>query len=414
MKGVFVILDGVSDRPCRALAQKTPLEAAKTPNLDIVAQQSKIDYCYTVQEGLAPQSHNAVISLLGYDSNSIPRGPLEAIGAGIQIKNGDLVLRTNFATLESLQSLEILDKRAGRTLTTKEALALAKTINEKIKLPFKFEFYPTIQHRGVLIIRGGFSENITNADPFYGLGVAITNPSYKLKFSSPMDEEDDSKLSSDLVNSFIRQSFQVLEKHPINLTRAKNGLFAANIILCREAGNSPAKLKKLKGKWIALGYMPLEGGIAKATGMEVYKFRYPKLKNIDVYSNLFSGLKKAIKNAIKMLKRNYKKYDYFYIHFKETDIPGHDNLPHEKVKMIELLDARFFSFLKEFIKNNKLIITADHTTACRLKSHTADPVPVLTYPSQNKHKEQRFTETCALNGRKILPRKLLENYFFAK
>ena len=137
----------------------------------------------------------------------------------------------------------------------------------------------------------------------------------------------------------------------------------------------------MRGKWIALGYMPLEKGIARVMGMEPYKFSYPKLKRIDVYANLYDGLKKAIKYSRKMLKKFRKEHDYFYVHLKECDLPGHDNKPLDKVKMIELIDDRFFGFLKGFVGDDtKLIVTADHTTASRMKAHTADPEPVLTYP----------------------------------
>ena len=122
-----------------------------------------------------------------------------------------------------------------------------------------------------------------------------------------------------------------------------------------------------------------------------------------------------MKYSIKMLRKNKKKYDYFYIHFKETDLPGHDNKPLDKVKMIELLDKKFFKFLKKFIKNEKLIITADHTTACRKKAHTAGSVPVLSYPLNNKIREgQRFTESCGLQGKQILAKRLLKEKLFEK
>ena len=265
MRGVFIILDGVADLPTSALNNQTPLEAAKTPNLDEIAKKSKLDYCFPVKEGIAPQSHTAVLSLLGYDSSTIPRGPLEAQGAGIKIRKGDLVLRTNFCTIDSIKDGNILDKRAGRIFTKKETKILARAINENVKLPYPFEFHSTVQHRGILIFRGGFSDNITNADPFYGKGVAYQKEEAKIQFSRPMDDEDDSKLSADLVNAFMRKSHEVLNNHPINIARAKKGLFAANFLNCREPGNSPIKLKKIKGKWLALAIRPLENGIAKAT-----------------------------------------------------------------------------------------------------------------------------------------------------
>lgn len=412
MKGVFIIIDGVADEPCSQLGNKTPLEVAKTPNLDEISNKSRIDYCYTVKEGVAPESSPAIVSLFGYDPNFVPRGPLEARGIGVKLKNGDLALRCNFATLDNMNNLKLIDRRVGRTLTTEEAKILAKAINENVKLPFKFEFYPSIQHRGVLVIRGGFSDNISNADPGYGQGV-VAGKDDKLVFSESYDDEDDSKLSSELVNSFVRQSFQVLGKHPINVARVKKGLYSANVILCRDAGSSVLKLKKLPGKWMGLGYMPLEIGIGESTGMSVYKFKYPKLKGADAYGNLYDGLEDAIKYAKKMLWWYKNKYDYFYIHFKETDIPGHDNRPLDKVKMIEMIDKDFFSYLKKFIGNSKLVVTADHSTPCNKKAHSSNPVPVLIYPFEKKS-WKRFIEKDALTGKKLNGRGLLKIAFFSK
>ncbi|MCH7567903.1 MAG: hypothetical protein IIA87_00615 [Nanoarchaeota archaeon] len=417
MKGIFVVLEGVADEPCQSLGHITPLQAAKTPNLDHLAKKSRIDYCYPVKEGAVPESSSAIVSLLGYDSNFAPRGPLEASGAGIKIARGDLAVRTNFGTIDGLSNKNLLDRRAGRTLTGKETQILAKAINEKVKLPFKFEFYPTLHHRGVLVFRGGFSDNITNIDQSYGRGVANLNSTGKVIFSKPMDDEDDSKLAADLLNRFARESHEVLDKHPLNFNRAKKGMYSANFILCRDAGNEPIQFKKLRGRWRALVYAPLEIGIAQAAKMDVFKFSYPKMKGTDVYSNLYSGLRKAIKHAIKMIKKSKDKYDYFYVHFKETDVPGHDNRPLDKVKMIELIDKRFLSYLRRCVEKSgsKLVITADHITSCRLKSHSSGPVPVLFYsPEDVEEQEQRFTEEQGMKGRKIMGRKLLEKTLFSK
>ncbi len=412
MKGVFVIIDGVADEPSDALGGKTPLEAAKTPNLDLIAKKSKIEHCYPIKEGVAPESSSAIVSLLGYDPSLAPRGPLEAQGAGVKIRKGDLVLRTNFATIDNLEDRNIMDSRAGRTLTTAEAKRLADVINKKVKLKYKFEFVPTIQHRGVLVIKGGFSDNISNTDPRYGNGIVSSSGGEKMQFSRSLDDEEDSKLSADTLNKFIRDSFEVLNKHPINVSRAKKGLHSANVLLCRDAGGEPVSLKKEKGKWMALGYMPLEIGIAQACGMDVYKFKYPDLRKNDVYSLLYFGLKKAIGNAIEMLKKNKDKYDYFYVHFKETDVPGHDGKAEEKVKMIELIDERFFSFLKNFVKDERIVVTADHTTSCKKKMHTADSVPVMFFDSKVQGNGGRFTEADGRKGKKMLGNDLLGETLF--
>ncbi|MCA9485361.1 MAG: phosphoglycerate mutase [Nanoarchaeota archaeon] len=415
MKGVFIIFDGVADLPCRQLNGKTPLEAAKTPNIDFFAKKSKLDYCHTVGEGIAPQSNNAVISLFGRNPDLAPRGSLEAQGWGVKLSPGDLAFRTNFATIDDLKNLNVLDRRAGRNLSTKEAKALAKAINTEVKLSAKFEFIPTVNHRGILVFRGGFSDNITNIDPEYGRGVVNKSPVFKLKFSHSVDDEDNSKYAAELINNFVRQSFTVLDKHPINISRAKKGLHAANIILARDAGDHPVKLKKLPGKWAAIAYMPLELGISQALKMDIYKCSNIKMRGMDVYANLHKTMHHYVKFIIKKMKKKKKKYDYFYIHIKKTDTPGHDNLPHEKVKMLEYLDKNLFGFLKKFITNERLILTADHTTACKLKAHTADPVPVMTYPNYAKTSpdpEQRFTEKWGLKGRKIQGKKLLEQNLF--
>jgi len=113
--------------------------------------------------------------------------------------------------------------------------------------------------------------------------------------------------------------------------------------------------------------------------------------------------------------KNKNKHYYFYIHIKKTDTPGHDNKPLEKLRMIEFLDNTLFSFLKDFIKDNKMIITADHTTACKVKNHTADPVPLLSYPYTSKSKldpERRFTENYSLKGKKYLGKNVLSQVFF--
>ncbi len=403
-----MILDGIGDRACRALEGKTPLEAAKTPNLDWFASKGKVDYCYPVREGYVPESDAGVVSLLGYDIGNVYRGSLEALGLGIKLRNGDLAFRCNFATVDGLGKEEgnVLDRRAGRTLTTHEARVLARAINSEVKLPFKFEFYPSVQHRGVLVIRGGFSNNISNVDAKDG----------KIVFSNALDDEEEGgKLSTELVNNFVRQSYEVLNKHPINLRRARKGLFAANVLLCRGAGNEVPRFKKLKGKWMSSADMPLEIGIARAVGMEIYRSKHPKFRGIDVYANLYAALKKNIKYSVRMLRRYSKKYDYFYVHFKATDLPGHDNKPLDKTRMIEMIDERFFGFLRKFIGERRLVVTGDHSTPCSLKAHSDEPVPVLSFNCANvKAGERRFTEREGLKGRRWVGRKLLEGTLFKK
>jgi len=377
MKGILVILDGLGDLPHKQLQGKTPLEAAETPNLDFLATRGEMGYMWSVRPGFTPESDEAIVSIFGNDLMNSSRGQLEARGAGIKLTRGDLALRVNFATIDSLKTGKIIDRRAGRTLTTEEAEILAKALN-KIKLPCQFEFKSTIQHRAVLVLRGGFSDNVTGNDYTYSKGQV--NLIDKIGNFNPIDDDENSIYTANILKEFVEKAFFVLDQHPVNMERRRRGLLPANFLLIRGGGVEPPKLKFYR-RWMAITYMPLEKGFAKVCGMTDFSFDYPKLKGFDVYSNLWDGLKMACEFSERTLRKNFKNFDYAYIHIKETDLPGHDNKPMEKKHMLEYLDKTFFKFLANFAPPNKIkvVITGDHSTPCRLKSHSADPVPVLFY-----------------------------------
>jgi len=414
MKGVLIIIDGMGDLPSSLFNGKTPLEEAYTPNLDFLATRGEMGYMYPVKPGFVPESDEAIVSIFGNDLISSTRGQLEARGANIKLVRGDLALRVNFATIDSLKQGNIIDRRAGRTLTTAEAISLAKEINSKIKLPFQFIFKPTIQHRAVLVFRGGFSDNVSGNALTYSHGK--THSIGKIFLCRPLDDDENSQYTANVINEFLEKAYEILDKHPINKERMKKGLLPANYLLVRNPGIEEPKIKPYK-KWISVAYMPLEIGFSKQSGMKVFSFDYPKLKKLDVYANLYEGLAKACKFSIKILKRNYKKADYAYIHLKETDIPGHDNKPLEKKTMLEYIDKTLFNFLRKFAPPNhiKVLVTADHSTPCKIKNHSSDPVPVLLY-NGSPPKEKKFCEKEARKGKlgRILGRDLLTKAEFVK
>ncbi|HKZ33687.1 MAG TPA: alkaline phosphatase family protein [Candidatus Nanoarchaeia archaeon] len=377
MKGILVILDGLGDLPLKQLGDKTPLEAAEMPNLDFLANRGQMGDMHPVRPGFVPESDEAVVSIFGNELVNSSRGQLEARGAGLKMMRGDLALRVNFATIDSLKSGQIIDRRAGRTLTTAEAEILSKALN-KIKLPCVFEFRSTVQHRAVLVLRGGFSDNITGNDYTYSKGE--TTAAEKIGTFKPLDEDENSTYTANILKEFVDKAYEVLDRHPVNNERRKKGLMPANYLLMRGAGIEIPKLKFYK-RWMAVTYMPLEKGFVKISGMTNFSFDYPKLKNLDAYSNLWEGLKKACSFSEESIKKNHKDFDYAYIHIKETDLPGHDNKPSEKKRMLEYIDQTFFKFLAAFAPPNKIkvVVTGDHSTPCRLKAHSADPVPILFY-----------------------------------
>jgi 2,3-bisphosphoglycerate-independent phosphoglycerate mutase len=407
MKGVLVIIDGMGDLPNRQLGDKTPLEAANMPNVDFLAARGELGYMYSVKPGFIPESDEAIVSIFGNELISSTRGQLEARGTDIKLVRGDLALRVNFATIESFKSGNIIDRRAGRTLTTGEAETLAKALNNGIKLARPFIFKATVGHRSVLVFKGGFSDNISGNDSIYMQGK--TKISDKISPCKALDDEENSQYTANIVNEFLEKAFEILDKHPVNENRRRKGLLPANFLLVRGAGIECPKLKPYK-KWVSAAYMPLEIGFSKVCGMKTHSFGYPKLKGIDVYSNLWDGLKKACKFSIWILKRNKRNFDYAYIHIKETDIPGHDNKPVEKKEMLEYIDRTLFNFLRKFAPPNNInvVITADHSTPCANKAHSADPVPVLFY-NHSIPKEKKFNESEArkgnlgrINGQEIL------------
>jgi 2,3-bisphosphoglycerate-independent phosphoglycerate mutase len=396
MKGVFVIIDGMADLPNTQIGNRTPLEAANMPNLSFLAARGEMGFMYPVRLGFIPESDEAIVSLFGNDLISSTRGQLEAKGADLKVVRGDLAIRANFATIDSFESGKIVDRRVGRTLTTYEAQVLAKAINKQVKLPCKFIFQPTIGHRGALVFRGGFSDNILGNDNTYIQGKAVVTD--RISICKSLDEEENSQYSANLVNEFLKKAYDVLNKHPINENRKRRGLLPANFLLVRGAGIETPSLKIYKN-WVSTAYMPLEVGFSKICGMKTYPFTYPKLKGIDVYQNLFEGLEKGCKFSIAILKKNLKKMDYAYVHIKETDTPGHDNRPMDKKEMLEYIDKTLFNFLRQFAPPNniKVLVTADHSTPCKNQGHSADPVPVLFYNGRIP-RESKFTESEARKG----------------
>ena len=327
---------------------------------------------------------------------------------------GDLAFRVNFGTIDNLEQGNVLDRRAGRTLTTSEASVLAKALN-KIKLPCQFVFKPTVQHRAALVFRGGFSDNLSGNDTTYFQGRNL--PSAKIMKCKPLDDEENTQYTANIVNEFLEKAYAVLSSHPVNIERIKHGLLPANYLLIRGAGIEPPKLKQYK-KWVSSNYMPLEIGFANTCGMKNYSFEYPPLTGIDAYENLWKGLRKACKHASNVIKKNLKRADYAYIHIKETDLPGHDNKPIEKKLMLEYIDITLFKYLRSIAPQYKIkiVVTGDHSTPCKLKGHSADPVPVLFYDCRPSPVAKKFCENECRKGElgRIMGQELLKKVGFVR
>ena len=382
MKLIYVAIDGMGDIPIKSLGNKTPLEAAETPNMDALAKNGKTGLMYTVRKGVAPESDVAVISLLGYDpfKYSTGRGVIEAVGAGLNMKDGDLALRCNFATLG--EGKNIIDRRVARSLTTEEAVELSKAANEQVKLesyPATFEFRSTLGHRAVVVIKSKakpLSSKISNSDPAYiivnGLGVAQEKVDMILKTCEPMDNTESAKVSAELANEFINKTHDLWDNHPINKKREAEGKLKANVLLTRDASDSLPKFFNINQHYgvnfAALADMHAERGIATLAGMDSTLLPPPS-------GNLEHDYAVRVKALLDVLP----KYDCFYIHLKGPDEPGHDGNCELKTSIISAVDKYFFGpLLKQIsLKENLICITTDHATPCSMKVHSDTPVPIL-------------------------------------
>ena len=400
IKIVYVLLDGVGDLPHPDINNKTPLDSAKTPNLDLLTKNGKMGQVISVGKGIAPESDIAVFNMLGYKfhhADYAGRGVIEAIGIGIDFKDGDLALRGNFATLD--EKYIIVDRRAGRNIEKEDATGIAKEIEENIKFSnplVSVVVAPTIGHRVVIRIRDeqSLSANISNTDPAYarvdGMGIAKAVGDFlKIERCLPLDDTDSSLLTSGLVNEFTEQSLKIMKESTINKKRNAENKKLLNSILLRDAGNKIPNEQyineKYSIKFSCIVDMPVEIGISNILQMKAFS-----AGGLTDYEEKAKVAAKALdtENAI-------------YVHLKGPDEFGHDGDAIGKMKNIEEIDERFFGTLLENIdkQNVVVVISADHSTPCINKGHSADPVPLLVSGNKIKNdKTERFTESNSKNG----------------
>ena len=394
------MLDGVGDLPHPDLMGKTPLDAASTPNLDRLTKNGRMGEVISVGKGIAPESDIAVFNMLGYKfkhNDYVGRGVVEAVGIGIDFKNGDLALRGNFATLDNNEV--IIDRRAGRKIEKYDAESIAREIEEQVNFSdpnASVIVAPTIDHRLVIRIRSNesLSSNITNTDPAYqrvaGMGVAKAVTDFlKIEKCFPLDETSSSKLTANLVNEFTAQSLSIMKKSEVNQQRGKKGKKLLNSILLRDAGNKLPIVKPINDlyamKFSCIVDMPVEIGISEILKMKTYSA-----------GGLADYEKKAYVAAKALNEQNA-----IYVHLKGPDEFGHDGDSKGKMRNIEDIDRKFFGTLLDNIDTAKVvvIISADHSTPCIMKGHSDDPVPLLISGDVITNDDtQRYTEIEAKKG----------------
>ncbi len=375
---LYVCLDGLGDDPVPELGDRTPLEAAPTLNLDLLSRRGRTGTVVTVGPGIAPESDIAVFAILGYDpSEEHPgRGVVEAIGAGMAFRDGDVAHRVNFATADWPR---ILDRRVGRDLSSEEAAALAEEVNAKLRLPgATFTLRSTVEHRGALVIRtedgSPLSAAITNTDPAYrkegSLGVALETFEPEVARAEPLEDTGAARRAAELTNAFVEGAAKILEASEINARRRAQGKLPANLILTRDAGDHRPALQPIRERfgpsWGCFVEMPVERGIAILLGMAPVDV--PRLGDEEAYVRWAELAAEALEG-----------YDALYVHLKGPDVPAHDGRPEDKRDVVAQIDRAFFGELLPRLDLDRtvVVVTADHATSCVRRAHTAEPVPLL-------------------------------------
>ncbi|MHB8521601.1 MAG: 2,3-bisphosphoglycerate-independent phosphoglycerate mutase [Limisphaerales bacterium] len=365
-KLALVVLDGVGDIATKDRGYSTPLEAAATPNLDALTQDAAQGRMTPVAPGITPGSGPGHLALFGYDpvEYQVGRGIIEALGLGLELKAGDVAARANFCTLDAKGI--VTDRRAGR-IETAVCEQLCAVLSAKIKKIGDAEVIIKAGkgHRFVVIFRGkGLEGPLTDADPHReGLPVPKVEPVNKKSLKA--------KKAAQLVAGFYAAALPLIAKK-----KPANGFLMRGI--AHQPG-IPLFADRYQLRAACLAVYPMYKGLAQLVGMT--KLEGPQ----------------TITQQFERYLAEYDNYDFFFIHYKYTDLHGEDGNFESKKKVIEEFDAALPVLLRK--RPDVLAITGDHSTPCAIKGHSWHPQPVLlTSAYSGSDKLDRFTETGANLG----------------
>ncbi len=344
----------------------TPLEAAATPNLDQLARDSAQGRMSPVAPGITPGSGPGHLALFGYDplEFQVGRGVIEALGLGIDLKAGDVAARANFCTLDAKGI--VTDRRAGR-IETEVCEELCALLAAKIKKIGSTEVIIKAGkgHRFVVVFRGaGLAGPLSDADPHHeGAPIPVV---------APLDKKSaKAKKAAQLIKEFYKLALPLLAKK-----KPANGFLMRGIA---HQPHIPTFEERYLLKPACIAVYPMYKGLSQLVGMA--KLEGPQ----------------TIAEQFQRYLAEYDNYDYFFIHYKYTDMYGEDGNFAAKKKAIEELDAALPILLQK--RPEVLAITGDHSTPCAAKGHSWHPQPVMLHsPLSGSDKLERFTETGANSG----------------
>ncbi len=366
---LLIVIDGLSDRPVRALGGRTPLQAAETPKMDKLALEGQLGLADPMAPGVVPDTAAGTLALFGQSPLALNRGPVEALGAQIHLWPGDVAVRGNFATVDGMG--QVIDRRAGRI--REDASVLAEALN-RISLPgdlagaIEVRVEPATEHRLAIVLRGdGISSAIQGSDPGE---TAI--PGLPL-IPRPDDPNNQAAIfTANALAIFEQEARRILEKHPVNKDRRKRGELPANSILTRGAGRIH-QLISLEEAGIPLRLCCISGdrtvlGLAAWLGGNI-------LSEEAMTANLDTDLELKFDKALEAISRN----DLVVLHLKGADIAAHDQRPDLKVDFLERVDQQLGRLLSNLEGSIRVAVASDHATLSESGQHAADPLPILLW-----------------------------------
>ena len=391
MKHIIILGDGMADHAVERLGNKTLLQYAETPYMNMLAKMGRTGRLNTIPEGFLPGSEVANTAILGYDLNKVyeGRGPLEAASIGYIMQPEDMAIRCNIVELEN----GLIKNHHGGHLTTEEGDVLIKYLDDKLGND-KIKFITGIQYRHLLVIKGG-NKHITCAPPH-----DHPNEEWKKLLVKPEEnyvETDSSRMSpqetADLINELILKSQKLLAEHPFNNGRAEK----ANSIWPWSGGYRPS-MKTLMQLFpdiksgSVISAVDLIRGIGHYAGLDVIKVKGAT----GLADTNYEGKAQA---AIEALKRQ----DFVFLHIEASDEAGHDGDLDLKLKTIENLDSRIVKPVYEEVINwNEPVCIAvlpDHPTPVEIRTHVKEPVPfIIWYKGIEPDDVSTYDEMSCVSG----------------
>ena len=376
----------MADWPAEQLGGKTLLQHSATPYMDKLARMGRTGRLITVAPGFHPGSEVANLSVMGYDLPTVyeGRGSLEAASIGVELQPGDMAIRCNIICIEG----ECIKNHSAGHISTEEADVLVKYLQEQLGNE-RVQFHTGIQYRHLLVVKGGNKQ--IDCTPPHDVPLQPFRP-LLVKAQVPEAQE-----TADLINELILKSQELLAKHPLNLKRMAEGKDPANSIWPWSPGYRP-QMEPLSVMYPSIRKGAVISAVDLIQGIGVYA----GLRRIEVEgaTGLFdTNYENKVAAALEALKTD----DFVYLHIEASDEAGHEGNFELKQRTIEDLDKRavgpIYEAVKDWEESVAIAVLPDHPTPCKLRTHTAEPVPFLIYyPGIAPDSVQTFDEVACVEG----------------